>query len=110
MKKIDAIIRPFELDSVKEALVCLGIQGMTVTEVKVPRDWERPARIFDHSTEFMPKLKIEIIVFDSIAVKVMETINKSINKNSDNNDNIFISHIEDVVRIRTAQKGEDAIS
>ncbi len=113
MKKIDAIIAPFRLDAVKDVLCRLGLQGMTITEIKVPGDQDRYAGILkrpDHPIEFIPKLKIEIILPDSIVEKAVEMINKSIIMHSDKNDCIFISHIEEAVRIRTAQKGEDAIA
>jgi nitrogen regulatory protein PII len=113
VNKIDAIIKPFELDAIKEAFCSLGIQGMTITEVKVPGgEGKHSGRLkrAEHPLELLPKLKIEIIVSDSLTVKVIEMINKSINKSSGNNDNIFVSHIDDAVRIRTGQKGEDAIT
>lgn len=113
MKKIDAIIKPFELDAIKEAFCSLGIQGMTITEVKVPGEKGKHSgrlKRADHPMELIPKLKIEIIVSDSITEKVVEMIKKNIKENSDNNENIFISNIEDAVRVRTGQKGEDAIT
>jgi len=113
VKKIDAIIAPFRLDAVKDALCSLGLQGMTITEIKVPGEQDRPAGIMkrpDHPIAFMPKLKIEIIVPDSIVEKAVEIINKNVDTHSDRNDFIFINHIEEAVSIRTAQKGEDAIA
>jgi len=113
MKMIDTIIKPFQLDAIKEALCGLGFQGMTITEVKVPGEQVRQTgrlKRADYPMELMPKLKIEIILSDSAVEKALEMINKSINKNSASNDNIFISHIEDAVRIRTGEKGEDAIT
>jgi nitrogen regulatory protein P-II 1 len=113
MKKIDAIIKPFELDAIKEAFCSLGIQGMTITEVKVPgenRKHSGSLKRADYPMELIPKLKIEIIVSDSIVEKAVEMINESVNMHSDKHDFILISHIEEAVRIRTAQKGEDAIT
>ncbi|MEW6585559.1 MAG: P-II family nitrogen regulator [Nitrospirota bacterium] len=113
MKKIDAVIAPFKLDAVRDVLCGLGLHGMTITEIKVPGEpgshtgtLKRP----DHSTELIPKLKIEIIVPDGIMEKAVELINKSVDVHSDKNDFVLISNIEEAVRIRTAQKGEDAIT
>jgi len=109
MKKVDAIIKPFELDAVKEALCCLGIRGMTITEVKVPVEQEGRSGVFKRAPiEFMPKLKIEVIVSDSNVDEAVEMIKRSGYVTSNNN--ILVSHIEDAIRIRTAQKGEDAIT
>ncbi|RJR18348.1 MAG: P-II family nitrogen regulator [Nitrospiraceae bacterium] len=113
MKKIDAVIMPFRLDAVKDVLCSLGLHGMTITEIKVPGAKDSHAGILkrtDCFTEFIPKLMIEIIVPDSIAEKTVEMINRSVNLQSDMNDRIFISDIEEAVRISTAQKGEDAIT
>jgi nitrogen regulatory protein P-II 1 len=113
MKKIDAVITPFKLDAVRDVLCGLGLQGMTIIEIKVPGQQDRGVGISKrpaHSIEFIPKLKIEIIVPDSVVDKAVEMINKSVNMHSDKNDFIFVSHIEEAVRIRTAQKGEDAIT
>lgn len=106
MKKIDVIITYFELDAVKDALCKLGIQGMTVTDIKVTREtFNMPA----HSIDLIPRVKIEIIAAENIVEKIIETITNNIQTKLIENVNIFVINIEDVVRIRTGQRGEDAI-
>lgn len=106
MKKIDAIITPLELDDIKDALCNLGIHGMTITEIKVSGEtFKMPG----HSVDFMPRVKIEIIVTENIVQKTIEIIKKHIKTSRAENANIYVINIEDVVRIRTGQKGGGAI-
>jgi len=112
MKKIEAIIKPFKLDEVKEALVAIGIQGMTVTEVKGFGRQKGQVEVY-RGTEvevlFVPKVKVELVVPDHLVDKVVETILKSAYTGSIGDGKIFIIPVEDAIRIRTREKGESAI-
>ena len=112
MKKIEAIIKPFKLDEVKEALNALGIQGMTVTEVKGFGRQKGHVELYrgaEYDIAFIPKVKIEIVVADAIAEKVVATIMEKAKTGKIGDGKIFITKIEDVIRIRTGEKGESAI-
>ncbi|MBI5639690.1 MAG: P-II family nitrogen regulator [Nitrospirae bacterium] len=112
MKKIEAIIKPFKLDEVKDAMNEIGIQGMTVTEVKGFGRQKGHVELYrgaEYDISFIPKVKIEIVVADAVAEKVVSTIQAKANTGKIGDGKIFISSVEQVVRIRTGETGETAI-
>jgi nitrogen regulatory protein P-II 1 len=112
MKKIEAIIKPFKLEEVKDALNALGIQGMTVTEVKGFGRQKGHVELYrgaEYDIAFVPKVKIELVVAESIAEKVVSTILEKAKTGKIGDGKIFISKLEEVVRIRTGERGETAI-
>jgi nitrogen regulatory protein PII len=112
MKKIEAIIKPFKLDEVKDALNAIGIQGMTVTEVKGFGRQKGHVELYrgaEYEISFIPKVKIEAVVADGIAEKVISTIQDKAKTGKIGDGKIFVSNIDDVLRIRTGEKGEAAI-
>jgi nitrogen regulatory protein P-II 1 len=112
MKKIEAIIKPFKLDEVKDALNALGIQGMTVTEVKGFGRQKGHVELYrgaEYDVSFIPKVKIEIVVVEAVADKVVAIIMEKARTGKIGDGKIFISKLEDIVRIRTGEKGEIAI-
>ncbi|MBU0559476.1 MAG: P-II family nitrogen regulator [Bacteroidetes bacterium] len=112
MKKIEAIIRPFKLDEVKEALLELGIRGMTITEVRGygrQKGHKETYRGSEYQIEFVPKLKIEIIVADKLSEKVVEAILENAKTGQVGDGKIFISDVQDAIRIRTHESGSDAL-
>ena len=113
MKKIEAIIKPFKLSDVKEALHDIDLSGMTIIEVKGfgrQRGHEGiNNEIDDYSDEFLAKIKIEIIVEDDLANKTIQLIKNAAYSGKIGDGKIFLSNIEDAVRIRTGEKGSDAV-
>ena len=112
MKKIEAIIKPFKLDDAKEALNEIGIQGMTVSEVKGygrQRGHKEIYRGAEYVVDFIPKIKIEIVVEADLANQVVETIKKAAYTGKIGDGKIFVLPIEQVIRVRTGEKGKDAI-
>jgi nitrogen regulatory protein P-II 1 len=112
MKKIEAIIKPFKLDDVKEALNEIGIKGMTITEVKGYGRQKGHKEIYrgaEYVVDFIPKTKIEIIVSADQVEQVVETIQKSAKTGKLGDGKIFITPIENAVRVRTGETGKDAI-
>jgi len=112
MKKIEAIIRPFKLEDVKEALLEEGIRGLTVTEVRGygrQKGHKETYRGAEYEIEFVPKLKIEVVVDDDIAEKVIDAILKTAKTGQVGDGKIFISSIEDAIRIRTDESGIEAL-
>jgi nitrogen regulatory protein P-II 1 len=112
MKKVEAIIKPFKLDDVKEALNEIGIQGMTISEVKGYGRQKGHKEIYrgsEYIVDFIPKIKIEIIVDTAAADQVVETIQKAANTGKIGDGKIFILPVEDVLRVRTGEKGKNAI-
>ena len=112
MKKVEAIIKPFKLDEVKEALNEVGIQGITVSEVKGFGRQKGHTELYrgaEYVVDFIPKIKMEIIVNDEIVGKVVETIEQAAKTGRIGDGKIFVTAVEDVVRIRTGERGEDAI-
>lgn len=112
MKKIEAIIKPFKLDEVKEALNEVGIQGITVSEVKGFGRQKGHTELYrgaEYVVDFIPKIKMEIIVNDEIVSKVVETIEQAAKTGRIGDGKIFVTSVEEVVRIRTGERGEDAI-
>ncbi len=112
MKKVEAIIKPFKLDDVKEALNKIGIQGMTISEVKGYGRQKGHKEIYrgaEYVVDFIPKVKIEIVTDSDITDQVVETIQQAANTGKIGDGKIFILPVEDAVRVRTNEKGEDAI-
>jgi nitrogen regulatory protein P-II 1 len=112
MKKIEAIIKPFRLDEVKEALNKLGVTGMTISEVKGfgrQRGHKEVYRGAEYQVDFVPKIKIDIVVPSDMADKVVATITEKANTNKVGDGKIFVFPIETAVRIRTGESGKDAI-
>ena len=112
MKKIEAIIKPFKLDDVKEALNDIGIQGMTITEVKGYGRQKGHKEIYrgaEYVVDFIPKIKIEIVVQSDWADKVIDTIKSSALTGKLGDGKIFVTNIEEAIRVRTGETGKDAI-
>ena len=112
MKKIEAVIKPFKLDDVKDALNAIGVAGMTVTEVKGFGRQKGHVELYrgaEYDVAFIPKVKIELVVADAIADKVVATIMEKAKTGKIGDGKIFISKLEDIVRIRTGERGEIAI-
>lgn len=112
MKKIEAIIRPFKLDEVKEALVEEGIRGLTITEIRGygrQKGHTETYRGSEYRIEFVPKIKIEIVVNDDKLDTVVDAILRSAKTGQVGDGKIFISEIADVIRIRTDESGSDAL-
>ena len=112
MKMIEAVIKPYKLDEVKEALVEVGVQGMTITEVKGfgrQKGSKETYRGAEYTTDFIPKIKIEVYVADNLASKVIETITRAAKTGTVGDGKIFVSDIANVVRIRTGEMGESAL-
>jgi nitrogen regulatory protein P-II 1 len=112
MKMVEAIVKPFKLDEVKEALTKAGIQGMTVEEVKGFGRQKGHTELYrgaEYSVDFLPKVKIQILVSDEIAAKVVAVIIDSAKTGKIGDGKIFVTPVEEVIRIRTGEKGADAI-
>lgn len=112
MKKIEAIVKPFKLDDVKTGLNEIGIMGMTITEVKGFGRQKGHVEVYrgtEYEINFLPKIKIEVVVPDSIIDKVILTIVEKARTGDIGDGKIFIYSLEDVIRIRTGEKGETAI-
>ena len=112
MKKIEAIIKPFKLSQVKESLHEIGLSGMTITDVKGfgrQRGHDGDPKKTEYDDEFHAKIKIEIIVEDSIAEKAINSIKSAAYSGKIGDGKIFISSIDQVIRIRTGEKGSDAV-
>jgi len=113
MKKLETIIKPFKLDEVKDALNKIGIQGMTITEVKGFGRQKGHTELYrgtEYVVDFIPKIKIEIVVPDNIIDEVINIIEKTARTGKIGDGKIFISNVDYAVRIRTGQRGEGAIS
>lgn len=112
MKKIEAIIKPFKLDDVKQALSDIGLQGMTITEVKGYGRQKGHKEIYrgaEYLVDFIPKIKIEIVVAADRVSEVLETIQKSANTGKIGDGKIFVMPLEEVIRVRTGETGVEAI-
>ena len=112
MKKIEAIIKPFKLDEVKEALNEIGIKGITVSEVKGFGRQKGHTELYrgtEYVVDFLPKIKMEIVVKDDMVPKVVETIVETAKTGRIGDGKVFVVNVDDVVRIRTGERGEDAI-
>lgn len=112
MRKVEAIVKPFKLDEVKEALNEIGIQGITVSEVKGFGRQKGHTELYrgaEYVVDFIPKIKMEIIVSDEIVEQVVNTIADAAKTGRIGDGKIFVTPIDDVLRIRTGERGEDAL-
>jgi nitrogen regulatory protein P-II 1 len=112
MKKVEAIIKPFKLDDVKESLKEVGVQGLTVTEVKGFGRQKGHTELYrgaEYVIDFLPKIKLEIVVSDDMVTKVIDAIMDSAKTGKIGDGKIFIIPMEEVIRIRTGERGEDAL-
>jgi nitrogen regulatory protein P-II 1 len=112
MQKVEAIIKPFKLDEVKEALNAIGIQGITVSEVKGFGRQKGHTELYrgaEYVVDFLPKIKLEIVVPDDLVPKVVEAIQSAANTGRIGDGKIFVLPVIEAVRIRTGDRGEDAI-
>jgi len=112
MKKIEAVIKPFKLDEVKEALNEIGIQGMTICEVKGYGRQKGHKEIYrgaEYMVDFIPKIKIEMVVASEVVEKAIDVIQKAAHTGKIGDGKIFVFPVENAVRVRTGEKGEDAI-
>ena len=112
MKKIEAIIKPFKLDEVKDALAALGVEGMTVSEVKGFGRQKGHTEIYrgsEYTVDFLPKIKIEIVLTDELVNGAVDAIVKAAKTGKIGDGKVFVSPIENAVRIRTEEKGEHAV-
>jgi nitrogen regulatory protein P-II 1 len=112
VKKIEAIIKPFKLDEVKDALNEIGVQGMTVTEVKGFGRQKGHVELYrgaEYDIAFIPKVKIEIVVSDAMVTKVVSTVEDKAKTGKIGDGKIFVLPVEEIVRIRTGERGDTAI-
>ena len=112
MKKVEAIIKPFKLEDVKEALAGLGIEGMTVTEVKGFGRQKGHTEIYrgsEYTVDFLPKIKIETVLADNLVDSAVAAIVKGARTGKIGDGKVFVSAIENAIRIRTEEKGEQAV-
>ena len=112
MKLVSAVIKPFKLDDVREALSDIGVQGMTVTEVKGFGRQKGHTELYrgaEYVVDFLPKVKLEIAVSDTLLDEVIETIASAANTGKIGDGKVFVTSLEQVVRIRTGETGDDAL-
>lgn len=112
MKKIEAIIKPFKLDEVKEALQAVGLHGITVTEAKGFGRQKGHTELYrgaEYVVDFLPKVKIEVVLPDEAIDKAVEAIREAAQTGRIGDGKIFVSHVEEAVRIRTGETGNDAV-
>jgi len=112
MKKIEAIIKPFKLDEVKEALHEVGLQGITVTEAKGFGRQKGHTELYrgaEYVVDFLPKVKVEVVLDDDMVERALEAIQQAAHTGRIGDGKIFVSTVEDVIRIRTGEKGSDAV-
>ena len=112
VKKIEAVIKPFKLDEVKEALHDVGVSGITVTEAKGFGRQKGHTELYrgaEYVVDFLPKVKLEVVVEDSLAERVVEAIASAARTGRIGDGKIFVTNVEEVLRIRTGEKGSDAI-
>jgi len=112
MKKIEAIIKPFKLDEVKDALNAIGVQGITVTEVKGFGRQKGHTELYrgaEYVVDFLPKVKLEVIAADNVVAKIIETIEHAAKTGRIGDGKIFVLPVDEVIRIRTGERGESAI-
>ncbi|MBI3515654.1 MAG: P-II family nitrogen regulator [Proteobacteria bacterium] len=112
MKKVEAVIKPFKLDEVKEALHEVGIQGITVTEAKGFGRQKGHTELYrgaEYVVDFLPKVKIEIVMDDALVERAVEAIQQAAHTGRIGDGKIFVTAVEEVIRIRTGERGSDAI-
>jgi nitrogen regulatory protein P-II 1 len=112
MKKIEAIIKPFKLDEVKDALSAVGVQGLTVTEVRGFGRQKGHTELYrgaEYQVDFLPKVRIEVVVAEDALEQAVEAVQSAAATGSIGDGKIFVSTLEDVVRIRTGERGEAAV-
>jgi len=112
MKKVEAIIKPFKLDEVKEALHEVGIQGITVTEAKGFGRQKGHTELYrgaEYVVDFLPKVKIEVVIEDNLVERAIEAIQRAAHTGRIGDGKIFVTNIEEVIRIRTGERGSEAI-
>ena len=112
MKKIEAIIKPFKLDEVKEALHEVGLQGMTVTEAKGFGRQKGHTELYrgaEYVVDFLPKIKLEIVIDDNLVERAVEAIQKSAHTGRIGDGKIYVSSVEEAIRIRTEETGPEAL-
>lgn len=112
MKKLEAIIRPFKLDEVKESLADIGVQGMTVTEVKGFGRTGGKKEVYRGSAyvvDFVPKVKVEVVVADDLVHQVVEAVQSAAKTGRIGDGKIFVCSVDEVIRIRTGERGEGAL-
>jgi len=112
VKKVEAIIKPFRLDEVKQALTGLGVAGLTATEVKGFGRQKGHAEMYrgaEYVVDFLPKVKVEVAVSDAMAAKVVEAIARAARTGKIGDGKIFVLTLDEVVRVRTGERGEEAL-
>jgi nitrogen regulatory protein P-II 1 len=112
MKKIEAVIKPFKLDALKEAMATIGVQGMTISEVKGfgrQKGHKEVYRGAEYQVDFVPKVKVEIVVKEALVDTVVESIIQSVKTGNIGDGKIFVLPLNEVCRIRTGETGEEAI-
>ncbi len=112
MKKVEAIIKPFKLDEVKQALTEVGATGLTVTEVKGfgrQKGHTETYRGAEYQVEFLPKVKVEVVVSDALVARTVDAILRAAKTNRIGDGKIFVLPVEEAVRIRTAERGDEAL-
>jgi len=112
MKKVEAIIKPFKLDEVKQALTEIGITGLTAAEVKGFGRQKGHTELYrgaEYVVDFLPKVKIELVVDDAIVAKVVEAIERTAKTGRIGDGKLFVSPVDEVIRIRTGERGTDAL-
>ncbi|MEO7166663.1 MAG: P-II family nitrogen regulator [Spartobacteria bacterium] len=112
MKKIEAIIKPFKMEDVKEALAEIGVEGMTVSEVKGFGRQKGHTEIYrgsEYTVDFLPKVKLEIVLTDELAQRAVEVITQAAKTGKIGDGKVFVSHVEQAIRIRTDERGAEAV-
>jgi nitrogen regulatory protein PII len=112
MKKVEAIIKPFKMEDVKDALAEIGVEGMTVSEVKGFGRQKGHTEIYrgsEYTVDFLPKVKFEIVVNDAVADRVVQAVVKSAKTGKIGDGKVFVTPIEEAIRIRTEERGEAAV-
>ena len=112
MKKVEAIIKPFKLDEVKQALSEVGVAGLTATEVKGFGRQKGHTELYrgaEYVVDFLPKVKVEVVVADGMVGRVVEVIEKAARTGRIGDGKIFVTSVEEVIRIRTGERGEEAL-
>ena len=112
MKKVEAIIKPFKLDEVKQALSEIGVAGLTATEVKGFGRQKGHTELYrgaEYVVDFLPKVKVEVVVSDALVTKVVEAVERAAKTGRIGDGKIFVVPIDEVIRIRTGERGEEAL-